>query len=532
MENYTVSQITARIKALIESSFKGTVSVVGEISSLSKSSGGHYYFTLKEGNCSLRAVMFRREAAMNRNYVPKNGDSVQAVGEVSVYEPGGQHQLIVRKMDYDSMGLFWKRFEEVKRKLESEGLFDDLKKKSIPDFPARIAVITSETGAAITDFLTTIRKNRARFTLDIWPVPVQGLTAAKDISEAVTKSGTKTDVYDCIVVMRGGGSLDDLAVFNEESIARSIFESDVPVISAVGHERDITICDFVSDKRVATPTAAAELLSIKFKEIDEKINQASGNLVRFLERKYMDSVQQLDHLGKRLTASSPKRIAIGTKSIVNADISKIQSLVKGRIGYEKSRLDGLTAKMKSPEDIVKSKRNMIDKLENRMTVIISRSVSFNQVRLNNAARRIKSPYDSVRQKQNRLENLITRLSSLTDTSLSEKKKRLDKLMLGIDRNSRNLDTRHVKIKLSGLINSLSGSINEKLSENRNELSVLMAKLKAVDHKEILNRGYSIVKSEGKIVKSVKDVNAKDELEINLKDGYIISFVKDRKVSED
>ncbi|PLX66362.1 MAG: exodeoxyribonuclease VII large subunit [Denitrovibrio sp.] len=214
MKKYTVTEITRAVKGLIENTFADNVGVKGEISSFSRSPAGHLYFVLKDERSQIKCVMFRGMADKNSGYDPKNGDSVEAVGEMTVYDAGGNYQLLVKKLDYDSVGLFWQLFEEVKKKLEAEGLFDETIKKPVPYLPKRVAVITSPTGADIKDFLITMKNNGAVFEVDIWSVPVQGKDAVVPIVQAIAKAGSMTERYDALVLMRGGGSLEDLAVFN------------------------------------------------------------------------------------------------------------------------------------------------------------------------------------------------------------------------------------------------------------------------------------------------------------------------------
>lgn len=305
MSKLTVSELTNKIKNILENSFTGPVSVVGEISNYSVSSLGHCYFTLKDDNAQIKCVFFKRYRILLRDYEPKNGDKVVVTGDLTVYEKDGLYQIIVKKIEYDSVGDFYKKFEETKRKLEKEGLFDSDLKKEIPNFVKRVAIITSPTGAAIKDFIRTIKKNSVNMIVDIWPAPVQGDDAIPIIIDQITKINKFVGYYDILILMRGGGSLEDLSIFNDEFLARSLFHSKIPTISAIGHERDFTICDFVADLRVATPTAAAEKVSEYYVTIEEKIDNLTKHLIKEMEYKLMNNLQYLDTLDARIQKNSP-----------------------------------------------------------------------------------------------------------------------------------------------------------------------------------------------------------------------------------
>lgn len=339
MKRFTVTEITEAIKNLLEGTFRDTVTISGEITGFSVSPRGHLYFSLKDDKAKIRVAMFKNAAVSARSYTPKNGDSVEVTGELKLYESDGAYQIIARKIEYDSVGLFWQKFEETKRRLEAEGLFDEARKKNIPELPERIALITSPTGAAVTDFITTAKKTGGRFVIDIWPVPVQGKEAALPIIKALNTAGSLTQVYDAVVLMRGGGSLEDLAVFSEENVARAVAATKVPCISAVGHERDFSICDFTADLRVATPTAAAVKLSEGYAVREKEIAVYQGRLGSFMENRLNRLNQRMDFLGRRLGASSPAAKIASLKNMLGAREQKIASKMKERLFGVSRKLD-------------------------------------------------------------------------------------------------------------------------------------------------------------------------------------------------
>ena len=256
---FTVSEINRHVKAMFDSELMmQSIFISGEISNFSNHyATGHMYFTLKDNKSAIKAVMFNR-AAMRLKFVPENGMKVIVLGRVSVFERDGVYQIYVEQMQPDGAGALAIAFEQLKKKLENEGLFALEHKKPIPKFPKRIGVITSPTGAAVQDILNVISRRYPLAEIVFQPVSVQGDTSAQEICNAVRRF-SRCKGADVLIVGRGGGSIEDLWSFNDEMLAREIFNCTIPVISAVGHETDFTICDFVSDLRAPTPSAAAEL---------------------------------------------------------------------------------------------------------------------------------------------------------------------------------------------------------------------------------------------------------------------------------
>ena len=252
----SVSELTGAVRALLEKQI-GTVWVSGEITNLRAQSSGHIYFTLKDAGAQLGCVLFSREKVAQRDLLA-DGQKVLLQGEVTVYEARGQYQLIVRDVELQGVGALQVAFEKLKQKLAAEGLFAAERKRPLPKFPARIGLITSPTGAAIRDVLHVVQRRNPALEIILAPARVQGQGAAEEIAEAIRTLNAFNSPLDLILVTRGGGSLEDLWAFNEEIVARAIFESAIPIVSAVGHEIDFTIADFVADARAATPSAAAE----------------------------------------------------------------------------------------------------------------------------------------------------------------------------------------------------------------------------------------------------------------------------------
>lgn len=276
---YAVGDLTRRIKQVIETEI-GWVWVEGELSNVSRAASGHLYFTIKDEQAQLRAAYFRgRQRGLS--FEPKDGMQVRLFGQVTVYERSGQYQILVQDMEEAGQGNLQAAFEKLKRKLEAEGLFDPARKRKLPMLPRHIGIVTSPTGAAIQDMLNVLNRRFPNLHIVIAPVKVQGEGAAADIAEAIRLFNQWRGV-EVLIVGRGGGSLEDLWAFNEEVVARAISESTLPVISAVGHEIDFSISDFVADLRAPTPSAAAELVIRPKQDFEESLGNAQRRLVRAL----------------------------------------------------------------------------------------------------------------------------------------------------------------------------------------------------------------------------------------------------------
>ncbi len=271
---FTVSEANAYIKQLIEKDlFLSGIYVNGEISNLTIHTSGHMYFTLKDKYSSIRCVMFKSRLSRIK-FKPEEGLEVVVRGYFSIYERNGQYQLYAENIIPEGTGALYKAFEQLKERLQKEGLFDDNKKKPLPFYPKNIAVVTSPTGAAVKDIISIIKRRNSSINIGLYPVLVQGENAPGEIAEGINHIN-RLGGFDAIIVGRGGGSIEELWAFNEEIVARAIYNSRIPVISAVGHETDFTIADFVADVRAATPSAAAELIAPEKQQLKsylEKIN--------------------------------------------------------------------------------------------------------------------------------------------------------------------------------------------------------------------------------------------------------------------
>jgi exodeoxyribonuclease VII large subunit len=296
-EVYTVSRLNREARAVLEANFP-LLWLEGEISNLTRPRSGHVYFSLKDEFAQVRCAMFRMRV-MHLGFTPKDGTRVLARVKVGLYEPRGDFQLVVEHMEEAGDGALRRAFEALKQRLSGEGLFDESRKRPLPELPRCIGVVTSPSGAAIRDILTVLKRRFPAIPVVLYPVAVQGEGAAREIAEAIRLAGRRRDC-DVLIVGRGGGSLEDLWAFNEEVVARAIHDSPLPVISAVGHEVDFTIADFVADARAPTPSAAAEMLSPDRGAWLSRLHRIEGRLVQRMQQQLRHRRQQLDWLGKRL----------------------------------------------------------------------------------------------------------------------------------------------------------------------------------------------------------------------------------------
>ena len=317
---FSVSEITRDIRSILEAAFD-TVWIEGEISNYRVAASGHAYFVLKDDKAQIRGVLFRGQRSALK-FAPEDGDQVLLLGRVTVYDARGEYQVIVETMEPRGLGALQKAYEQLKEKLSKEGLFDDAHKKPLPEFPWKVGVVTSPTGAAIRDILNVLHRRNPKVSVLLSPVKVQGEGSAEEIATAIKDMNRLNDI-EVLIIGRGGGSIEDLWAFNEEIVARAVYDSKIPVISAVGHEIDFTIADFVADLRAPTPSAAAELavpvleatiddlcalveqLLISMQDlIDDNKNQLSGLIDRrfFREpRQILESpAQRLDDWTQRL----------------------------------------------------------------------------------------------------------------------------------------------------------------------------------------------------------------------------------------
>jgi len=364
---FTVSQITRKIRASLEYNFSN-VSILGEISNVRKPGSGHIYLTLKDKSSQLQAVVFRN-IANKIKFELKDGMEVISFGSVTVYEPRGQYQLIINKIEPKGIGALQLAFQQLKEKLEKEGLFDQTHKKPIPFIPQKIGVVTSPTGAAIKDILNIIDRRFANVEILIYPVKVQGEGAAQEIAEAITALNALTDI-DVIIAGRGGGSLEDLWAFNEEVVARSIYNSRIPVISAVGHEIDLTIADLVADKRALTPSEAGELVVPRKDLLLDMLEKLNTRLLQSLTGKLRLSKERLVRVANSYAIKQPFDRLRRWQQRLDEFAQRLNINITHALNTEREKLSGIAGKLESlsPLNVLKRGYTITTRLEDNKSL--------------------------------------------------------------------------------------------------------------------------------------------------------------------
>jgi exodeoxyribonuclease VII large subunit len=362
----TVSQLNRQVKTLIEQGMT-RLWVEGEISNLSRPSSGHIYLSLKDDTAQVSAAWFRqRQRGPAIGF--KNGDQVLAYGRVSLYEARGNYQLIIEQMEPAGEGVLKRRFDALKLKLADEGLFEEDRKQALPTLPKRIGVVTSPSGAAIRDVLSVLGRRFAAVPVVIYPAAVQGDAAPGELIAALA-TAVQRDECDVLILCRGGGSIEDLWAFNDETLARAISDCPLPVVSAVGHEVDFTIADFVADVRAPTPSGAAEIVVPSQSEWLRQISGFATRIARVGQRALEDRSQQLDWLGRRLIASSPATILQRQRQRLREHNGRLNSAMRQHFLQQKSRLQASSSELvaKSPALSVQRSIAQLQQIYQRLT---------------------------------------------------------------------------------------------------------------------------------------------------------------------
>lgn len=362
---YSVSQLNRAVRTLLEGKFP-LIWVEGEISNLTRPASGHMYFSLKDEQAQVRCAMFRNRNMLLR-FKPENGMQVKVRARVSLYEGRGEFQLIAEHLEEAGYGALQRAFELLKQKLSEEGLFAEAHKQPLPEFPCRVGVITSATGAALRDILHVLKRRFPLLPVLIYPVPVQGDGAAPAIVQAL-ENASRTKACDILILARGGGSLEDLWAFNEESVARAIHACSLPVITGIGHETDFTIADFVADQRAPTPSAAAELVSPNQDEILNQFISYNKYLIDLINRITKQKERDITHLRARLLQQHPQRRMEQLALRIDELDQRLHRGWDNALRHQHSRLTGLrqSLQLHNPAKRLQQLRAELEKLRLRL----------------------------------------------------------------------------------------------------------------------------------------------------------------------
>ena len=362
---YTVSSLNAQVRLILENEM-GVVWLVGELSNLSMPVSGHWYFTLKDSRAQVKCAMFK---GSNRRvtFKPANGTQVLVKARLSLYEPRGDYQLIIESMQPEGDGRLQQQFEQLKMNLAAEGLFAQTLKQPLPEQPRRVGIVTSKTGAALHDILNVLQRRDPSLPVVIYPTIVQGEGASISIAQAIGRANARREC-DVLIVGRGGGSLEDLWAFNEEIVARTIAASQIPIVSAVGHEVDVTIADFVADVRAPTPSAAAELISrdmgFQTQKISQKVQQIQHAMRHYLAGKQAQTIR-LQH---RLDRQHPQVRLNQQQQQLDELAGKLELAMKQRLGRHQQHINRNNYKLalNSPANIIQAQQNRLERLQQRL----------------------------------------------------------------------------------------------------------------------------------------------------------------------
>lgn len=501
---YSVSELTAAIRGLLEMNFD-SVWLEGEISGHKVAQSKHAYFTLKDDRCQIRCVMFRGSRS-GLKFEPEDGDQVLLSGRVAVYEARGEYQIIVDSMEPRGLGALQKAFDQLKKKLEEEGLFAAQHKKPLPPFPWKIGVVTSPTGAVIRDILNVIKRRNPKVSVLLNPVKVQGEGSANEIAQAIKEMNTRQDL-DLLIVGRGGGSIEDLWAFNEEVVARAIYQSRIPIISAVGHEVDVTIADFVADLRAPTPSAAAEIAVPVLDEMLELLRGLTDNMIGQIQWQFQDRRERLLSLIDRRFFREPNRILENPAQRLD-DMSA--RLTRSLETWSRVQREGLYSRVKrllsaSPERTMIQQRARLENQEQLLGHLMMSRVRLERNRLDLS--RLQRSLDTwSRVQRESLRSLVKRLLSASpEQKLAQVRSQFD---------SRNHLLAHL----------MTGA----LKTERNRFDALTRQLDSLSPLQVLGRGYSITSKEetGKVVFRKDQVKPGDRLRIRLSDGELDATVED------
>lgn len=386
-EIFTVSELNSEVRALLEENF-GQIWIEGEISNFVAASSGHWYFSLKDENAQVRCAMFRG-SQRGMQFKPKNGLHVLLRARISLYAPRGDYQLIANHMEERGEGKLRRQFEELKKKLEKAGWFNEGIKQDIPEIPKQIGVVTSPTGAAIRDILHVLRRRYPCVPVIIYPTLVQGDTAAAGIAKAI-KTANQRKECDVLIVSRGGGSLEDLWPFNEEITAKAIYESKLPIISGVGHEVDFTIADFVADVRAPTPSAAAEIAVPDKSEILQQLAGDKAQIIRHIQQTLRQQHNELAWMQKHLNQQHPKRRLIEKAQQLDYIESRFEQLQRQLINKLQLRANQLDNRLQqlSPHTRIQQLQNRLELNGVSMSRHMQHLISQQQSRLSQAAAKL------------------------------------------------------------------------------------------------------------------------------------------------
>lgn len=387
---WSVRALVTNIRQQVETTYTD-LWVEGEISNCRPATSGHVYFTLKDGEAQLPVVLFRRQAMLLR-FRPADGLAVLVRGRISIYESRGQLQLIAETIEPRGAGALQLAFEQLKARLLAEGLFDAERKRPLPAFPKCVGVITSLSGAVIRDIVTVVRRRHARLNLLVYPAAMQGSTCCTTVADGIRWFNAHPSLADVVIIARGGGSVEDLAGFNDESLARTIAASEIPVVSAIGHEIDFTIADFVADLRAPTPSAAAELVTAAQHRIEERVQSLAGRVHRAGRFHLMDARQRYARLSSEAVLIRLRDAVNGRDQRIDELRLRLEAATQRRLRYRTQRLAALTERLRRQNISLRiaTTQRRLQSANDRLRSTAAQITATRETRLHRAAARLET----------------------------------------------------------------------------------------------------------------------------------------------
>lgn len=385
---WSISRLTAELRAVLDQSFP-LLWISGEISGLAQPRSGHLYFNLKDAGAQIRCALFRNKRTLLR-FTPKDGDQVLARARLSCYEPRGEVQLIIEHLEPAGAGALQQAYEALKARLAAEGLFDAERKKPLPPYPRRLGVVTSASGAALHDVLQVLQRRYPALPVLIYPVPVQGAGAAIEIADTLKLADKRGDC-DLLILTRGGGSPEDLAQFNDETLARTIAALKTPIVAAIGHEVDFTIAEFVADRRAPTPSAAAELVSPDTAMILDRVAVLARRIARQQTQTLRQGRQQLAGLGTRLQLQHPRTRLQQRQQRLDELNVRLEGMTRHGLTRRQQRLHSLFARLagRSPAAALATRRQRLSEMQRRLQQAVRQNVRQRRERLTAQAHQLQ-----------------------------------------------------------------------------------------------------------------------------------------------
>lgn len=477
----SVSELTYAIKAQLEPMFSHLY-VRGEISNFKAQQSGHLYFSLSEGGCQLSAVMFR-SSATSLTQPLKNGDSVIAEGEISVYPPRGNYQIVVRRITPVGLGEALLKLQALKKKLSAQGYFE--RKRPLPKEIRRIGIVTSPTGAVLQDIINILTRRLGGFHLIVNPVRVQGETAAFEIARAIKEFSTY-HLADVIIVCRGGGSAEDLAAFNDEGVAIACFECPIPIVSAVGHETDLSITDLVADLRAPTPSAAAELISKERSEQKERLASFSTSLQRLAKKNILSTRAIVQTFDKRLMHVSPMKKIELCSLLLDDTQTSLRERIQQTLAIKKESLQKIAKglQLQSPAFRLSQQKSMVQSIEKRLLETISQRLSSSKQHVHDLKHRLA-------------ERISFRVMLLSQ-----------------------------RFKARPWQQTIENLLAKRIENDRRRLDSIQANITALNPLHTLRRGYAIVFHEksAQVIRSCHEIHPSEQIRVRVSDGEFLAGV--------